>query len=172
VTDNCAVRAALPEVSPLDPYCHREPGFITRVTGLTSFTIPKVDVLVSGTFRSDQGAVIAANWAATNAVVQPSLGRPISGGQPNVTVNLLKPGDLWGDRVNEVDFRVAKIVRIGRTRTHVGIDIFNVLNSSAILTYNQTFNPNIAAGSGSAAWLAPQRVLTPRFVKLSAQIDF
>ena len=28
--------------------------------------IPKVDVLFSGTFRSDQGAPLAANWTITN----------------------------------------------------------------------------------------------------------
>jgi hypothetical protein len=43
--------------------------------------------------------------------------------------------------------------------------LFNILNSDAILTYNQTFTPG-------GAWLAPQSVLTPRFVKVSSQIDF
>jgi hypothetical protein len=43
--------------------------------------------------------------------------------------------------------------------------VFNVLNSNAILTYNQTFQVG-------GPWLAPQSVLTPRFVKVSAQIDF
>jgi hypothetical protein len=82
----------------------------------------------------------------------------------------VKPGDVWGDRVNEIDLRVAKVVRYGRTRTHVGIDVFNVLNSDAILTYNQTFIP--ATATTPTRWLAPQSVLTPRFVKVSAQIDF
>ena len=59
VTDNCEVQAALPEIAPIDPFCHNDPGFITRVTGLAAYTVPKVDVLVSGTFRSDQGAPLA-----------------------------------------------------------------------------------------------------------------
>ena len=42
--------------------------------------------------------------------------------------------------------------------------------SHAILTYNQNFNP--AVTTGSQAWLAPQSVLTPRFLKIGAQIDF
>ena len=77
----------------------------------------------------------------------------------------MAPGEVWGDRVNEIDLRVAKILRFGRTRTNVGIDIFNLINPNAILTYNQTFTPG-------GAWLAPQSVLTPRFLKISAQIDF
>ena len=73
---------------------------------------------------------------------------------------------LYADnRRTQIDMRFAKVVRFGGTRTHVGIDIFNILNSDAILTYNQTFAPG-------GAWLAPQSVLTPRFYKLSAQIDF
>ena len=56
------------------------------------------------------------------------LGRPLSGGAPNVTVNLIEPGVLWGDRVNVIDLRVAKILRFGRTRTNVGVDVYNLFN--------------------------------------------
>ena len=147
------------------PYCHSRPGFITRVTGIGTYVIPKVDVNVSGTFRSDQGAVLAANWAVPSATAALSLGRPLSGNATNATVNLITPGDVWGDRVNEVDVHIGKILRFGRTRTNVGIDIYNVINSAAILTYNQAFVPG-------GTWLAPTSVLTPRFVKFGAQIDF
>ncbi|HXH23629.1 MAG TPA: hypothetical protein VNI78_00180, partial [Vicinamibacterales bacterium] len=91
VTDTCEIRSVLPEIAPLDPYCHNDPGFITRVSGLAAYTVPKLDVLVSGTFRSDQGAPLAANYVVTSAVAAQTLGRPLSGGVPSVTVNLLKP---------------------------------------------------------------------------------
>ncbi len=165
VTDNCAVRSLLPEIGPLNPYCHSEPGLITRWTGLWSYVIPKIDVNVSGNIRSDQGAPLQANWAAPNTAVAPSLGRNLSGGLPNATINLVKPGDVWGDRVNEFDLRFAKILRFGRTRVSAGVDIFNVFNSAAVLTYNQAFVPG-------GTWLAPLSVLTPRFVKISAQLNF
>jgi phosphoglucomutase len=42
--------------------------------------------------------------------------------------------------------------------------------SHAILTYNQTFIPNVT--TGTSAWLRPTSVLQARYVKLSAQIDF
>jgi hypothetical protein len=164
VTDNCAVRAQLPELSPLNPYCHDAPGLVTRVTGLTAYTIPKIDVLVSGTFRSDQGPTLAANYAVPSAAIQPSLGRPLAGGAANATVSLVKPGEAWGDRINELNFRVAKVIRVGRTRSHVGLDLYNSLNRSAILAYNNSF---VAGGS----WGRPNFVLSPRFVKLSAAID-
>src|SRR5207302_1281532 len=87
-----------------------------------------------------------------------------------VPINLVAPGQVWGDRVNALDLRFAKILRFGRTRSTIGIDVYNVANSAAILTYNQSFNP--AATTGSQAWLAPLSVLTPRFMKIGAQIDF
>jgi hypothetical protein len=165
VQDSCAIRAATPESAPLDRNCRNAPGLITRVTGLAAYTIPKIDVLVSTTFRSDQGAALAANYNVPANVVAQSLGRPPSGGAASLTVNLLEPGDKWGDRVNEIDIRIAKVLRFGRTRSNVGIDVYNLLNSDAILTYNQTFIPG-------GQWLRPNTVLTPRFIKLSAQIDF
>jgi hypothetical protein len=77
---------------------------------------------------------------------------------------------VWGDRVNALDLRFAKVLRFGRTRNTVGLDVYNALNSDALLTYNQTFNPGIT--TGAASWRAPTSVLTARFVKISAQIDF
>jgi len=103
---------------------------------------------------------------ATATVVNPALGRPISGGATTLAIDLVAPGEVWGDRVNEFDLRFGKILKFGRMRTNVGIDIYNVLNQAAVLTYNQTFAP--APGQ----WLAPTAVLTPRFMKVSAQIDF
>ena len=176
VTDQCDIRAAIPELtvvggpSPVNPYCHADTGFITRYTGLGSYVVPKLDIQLSGTFRSDQGSPLAANLAVSSAVIATSLGRPLSNAAPNATINLVAPGALYGDRVNEFDVRLAKILKFGRTRTNVGIDIYNLLNSAAVLTYNQNFSTTVLSGAG--AWLQPQSTITPRFLKLSATIDF
>jgi hypothetical protein len=178
VADNCEVRANLPElsvnigaglvtsaVSPTSPYCHVAYGVLTQLRGLGAYTIPKIDLQVSGVFQSKPGALLSANYAVPAAVVAQSLGRLPSGNVTNVTINLVKPGSMYGDRLNQLDFRVAKIVRLGRTRTTVGVDLYNVLNSSAILTYNNVFVPN-------GPWLQPNSVLTGRFARISAQFDF
>ena len=172
-TDNCAVRAVVVEgglvgtgTTAQNTFCHNEPGYITKVSGVASYIVPKIDVLIAGTVRSDQGAPLAANWnASSSAVVQPALGRAVTGGATTTTINLIAPGQVWGDRVNELDFRFGKILKFGRTRVNAGIDIYNVLNQAAVLTYNQTFVPG-------GTWLAPTSVLSPRFLKVSAQIDF
>ncbi|MBI4263526.1 MAG: TonB-dependent receptor, partial [Acidobacteria bacterium] len=83
--DNCDVVAKTDNPSTL--YCHTEEAFLTQVKLLAAYTIPVVDVQVSGTLQSLPGPEIAANARFTNADVQPSLGRPLSGGAANVTVN-------------------------------------------------------------------------------------
>jgi len=178
-TDNdyCDVRATVPEYtvlgaqSPTNPWCDTSTGWVTRLTGLGTYTIPKIAVLVAGTFRSDQGGDLAANWAAPNSATV-GLNRPFAGvAGTTVTVNLIEPGTLYGDRVNQFDMRFAKVLRFGRSRTNVGFDIYNIMNSSPVLTYNQTFVlPSATSPNGS--WLTPTSVLQPRFVKFSAQIDF
>jgi hypothetical protein len=40
-----------------------------------------------------------------------------------------------------------------------------MLNSAAVLTYNQAFVPG-------GTWLAPLSLITPRFAKIGAQINF
>ncbi len=180
-TNYCEVRAASPEFtqlgaqSPTNPWCNSSTGLVTRYTGLASYTLPKIDVLFSGTFRSDQGAPLAANWTITNtnpqwASIIQQLGRAPSNSATSVVVNVVEPGTLYGDRVNEFDIRLAKILKFGRTRTNIGFDLYNILNSAAILSYNQNFNP--ALTTGASAWLAPTGVLQPRFWKFSVQVDF
>jgi hypothetical protein len=178
VSDNCEVRANLPElnvavgpglvgstVSPTSPYCHVAYGMLTQLRGLGAYTVPRIDVQVSAVFQSKPGALLAANYAVPASVVSESLGRLPSGNVTNVTINLIPPGTMYGDRLNQLDFRLAKILRFGRTRTTVGVDLYNVLNSSAILTYNTGFVPG-------GPWLQPTGVLTARMGRISAQLDF
>jgi hypothetical protein len=72
---------------------------------------------------------------------------------------------MYGDRINELDLRIGKILRFGPARSLVAVDIYNALNSSAVLTYNPAFVPG-------GTWLQPLTILTPRLIKLTAEIDF
>jgi hypothetical protein len=174
VTDYCALHTELPELSlgiagailsPTNPYCRVDPGLVTKVSGVASYTLPKVGVLLAGTFRSDQGAPLRATQNVPVAVVSAALGRPAAVAGNTVPIDLIAPGEVWGDRVNEIDVRVGKNLKFKGMKTNIGIDVFNLINSNAILTYNQTFTPG-------GTWLAPQAVMSPRFFKISAQIDF
>jgi hypothetical protein len=163
VTGQCEIRALLPETSLLNPYCAVTAPFQTQVKGLASYVIPKVDVMVSGTVQSAPGPELAANWVVSNALVTPTLGRPLAGGAANVTVNLIPPGTLYGERINQLDVRIGKILRFRGRQANLGLDLYNALNSSVVQTYNQTYGPN---------WLTPTLVMPARFMKLSAQLNF
>lgn len=162
VTDSCEIRAKLPEIGPVNPYCYTNSGFVSQFKFLGTYVVPKVDVQIGGTFQGLPGPALAANVNYPNAVIQPSLGRPLSGGAANATVNVVEPGGLYGERLNQLDLRVGKLFRVGRGRTNVGFDIFNILNANSVLAENSNY----------AAWRQPLTILMPRYVRFSAQIDF
>ena len=113
--------------------------FLNSVRGLATYVVPKLDLQVSGTWRSDPGPELRADYVVTSAIAQPSLGRPLSSG--NVTVNLVEPGTLYGARQNNIDLRVAKILRFGRTRTQFGVDVYNLLNTDVVTGYSVALRP-------------------------------
>ena len=111
------------------------------------------------------GFALSANAPTSNAAIAQSMGRLPTGqlATSNTTLNLLLPGQKYGDRVNQVDLRVAKVLRFGRTRSLVGVDMYNVFNANPGLVYNNAFAAN---------WPRPNAILMPRFVRLNATIDF
>jgi hypothetical protein len=184
IADNCEVRAHLPElettimgasplgaglatstVTPASPYCRVASGIQTQFRGLATYELPGIGIQLSATVQSRPGAMLAANYAVPNAAVAASLGRDLSQNAPNVTVNLVRPGTHYGDRINEVDVRVAKVLRHGDSRTVAALDIYNALNSSAGLTYNNAFVPG-------AWWPRPNTILTPRFFRITVETEF
>ena len=85
--------------------------------------------------QSRPGPEILAHWNVPANVIAQSLGRPPSGSVANIQTNILTAGELYGDRITQVDMRIAKLLRFGRTRTNIGIDIYNLFNSNVPLTY-------------------------------------
>ena len=146
-------------------YCHRESPFLTQFKGFGVYTIPKVLVQVAATFRSTPGASYNANYVATNAYLaaNSTLGRQLAAGaNGNVTVALVAPNTLYLDRRNELDLRFGKVLKAGRSRSIVSLDLYNTLNTAVPVTINQAY----------ASWLAPTEILNPRLVKFSVQFDF
>ena len=176
LTDTCEVAEELPEILfganiinatnanvwlPAQ-HCRQESAFLTNVKFAGSYTVPRLDVLVSGTFRSVPGPEMYANYVATNAVIAPSLGRNLSGGAANLPVMIVEPGTLYGERLNQVDLRVGKILRFGRTKTSLNFDLYNLFNVNTVLTVNNAF----------ATWQRPTSILLARFAKIGVQFDF
>jgi hypothetical protein len=143
-------------------FCHQSSGFLTQVKALTSYTIPKVDVLVSAALQNLPGPSIRALYTATNAVVSPALGRNLSGNTANLTVAVVSPDSMYGDRINQLDLRFGKVLRFNRTRTTVSLDLYNALNANSALTLNERF----------AVWQRPTAILPARLAKLGVQFEF
>jgi hypothetical protein len=163
-TDVCGMVAQLPEMlTAPEQFCLSQEPFLTQVKFIGTYTVPKIDVRFSGSFQNIPGPQLSANYVASNAVITPSLGRSLSGGAANATVNILEPGAIYGDRVNQVDLRFSKILRIGSARrVTVNFDVANALNANPVLTESSVF----------ATWRQPQSILTARFVKFGLQLDF
>jgi hypothetical protein len=180
-TDNCDIVKKLPEIiaTPTGAvpasYCHVDTPFLTQFKGLASYMIPKIEVQVSGALQSVPGPVVVGNWNVPGAVVAQTLGRAPSGGAANLQVNLIQPstfglpagtfplvGTVFGERMNQVDLRFGKLVRVGGTRSVVSLDLYNALNSSAVLIESNAY----------AIFRRPQTILLARFAKISWQFDF
>jgi hypothetical protein len=186
--DSCEIRDKVPEIAALNPWCHIVTGQLPQYKTVGSYVIPRVDVQTSVTFTSKPGinvslfgtpvagGAFAANYtlptvapannpSAPSVATNTTLGRAPAGGVPNITVNLVEPHSFLGNRVNEMNLRLSKIFRFGRTKANLGIDIYNLLNSAAPLSYNQAFIVN-------GSWLTPTSVMSARFAKVSMQFDF
>ena len=178
--DFCDVRPNAPEgmaASPyaglgtysslLNPYCKQVEPFLTTYKANASYLVPKIDVTVSGTFSSRPGAVLRADaiFLPNDPTILATLGRPLAG-VANVTVPLIAPYSEYGDRIDQVDMRLGKILRFGRTRSNVSLDIINLFNSNDNLAYGTLL------GTTTSTWPAPTAVLLPRIFRINFGVDW
>jgi len=143
-------------------FCDQNNGWRTSLQGLASYTIPKVDVQVSGTWQNLPGAVVQAN-VNYSAI---GLGAGVGPFIPFKTFQIEEPGALFVERLNQIDLRFAKLLRFGDTKTSINFDFYNITNSNSVLSENSAYGP------GGAGWRIPTTILLPRMFKIGAQFDF
>ena len=186
VLDTCAVDT---KVDTPDPrFCRNDAPVLTTVRGLASYTLPKVDVQISATFRSQPPLELGiadtsvgptangATWNVPNAVVQGLLGRlppgALLGGTTPVRILDDQHRLFVGGRRNQVDMRIAKIIRLGRTRLDAGLDLNNLFNTNYATAYQATYQYSAGNTLGGGTWLNPTSVYTPRYVRLNLTASF
>jgi hypothetical protein len=181
IEDNCEIVAKLPEMLNLTganaantanapaqwrpaQFCHREEPMLTGFKALAIYIVPKIDVQVSGSFRSTPGTSLSVGYTATNAILASSstLGRPLSGNAANMVIGIEQPNEAYTERRNELDMRIGKVLRFAKTRTVVSIDLYNALNANPMIVQNQAY----------ASYLRPSEILNARLIKFSWAFDF
>ena len=148
-------------VTPRD-YCDNSTPFITSIKGLGSYTLPWGGLQLSATFQSIQGPERSANVVYTSAQVEESLGRPLSTAA-TIIVDVLPPGEAYGERLNQFDFRVTKTFNIGGNRLQGMFDLYNMFNANPVLFEEYALDAN---------YLSPTAILPARMMKFGVQWDF
>lgn len=155
-----AIRETTPVFAPnVLRFCDVDVKWQTAVRFLGTVGLPW-GIEAGATFQSNPGPEILANYTVTSAQVQ-GLGRALTTG--TMTVPLVRPGTLFGDRISQLDLRLSKIMQFRAFRLRANLDLANALNSAAVLLQNNTVGTN---------WLRPSYVLPGRLIRPSVQIDF
>jgi Carboxypeptidase regulatory-like domain len=150
--------------------CDIQVPFQSRVKFSASYLLP-YDVQIATVVQSSPGPTYNATVTYTAAQIQPTLGRPLSGGTATVNVNVVPPFSQFGDRLNQVDLRGGKIFRMGRKRIQANLDLYNLFNASSVVNYTATYGTFGSATAGSI-FRQPTQILDGRLVKFSFQLDF
>jgi hypothetical protein len=182
----------------------------TNIRANASYTIPWVDVLVGAVYQFRPGANKSANLDYTNADVtwEPSAaaratlpcdtngatagGEAIGcfftgGGNPTTTannINLLDFGDIYDENIQLWDLNFQKNIRFAGKRVNFGVQIYNLFNSDAITSRNDSYdmfrladgtwvedNPNTADVEVNE-WDEVTGIVSPRFLRFSIQFNF
>ena len=210
--NECEVWARMPEVQgtarPL-AMCEMTEPFRTSFKGVAVYLLPSVSVLpdwlvagldgveVAASVQSMPGNEMSANYDMTN----PEFTRPcpsspdtscstlgrfpanLTGLAGTRNLSVLLPGTLYDTRHNQVDLKIGRIFRRGRTRLRANVELFNALNASPVLARNNTMGrattpgtyaatqQRQADGSYNSLWV-PTAILQPRFATFSLTVDY
>ncbi|MGH9241121.1 MAG: carboxypeptidase regulatory-like domain-containing protein [Vicinamibacterales bacterium] len=161
--------------------CDITEPWLSTIRGLATYRVPKVEVLTSIIVRSNRttagevasnGGTLDATYRIPNTVMRDVfLGRLPAGGTTNgfTNINLLTPSMLYPiERRTQVDMRFAKILRFGRTRYDVGVDLYNLFNDNTALTYDETYQYT----DNGATWLTPESIMQPRLARFNVTVSF
>jgi hypothetical protein len=174
----------------LTAYCEVEDPNSLRYCDQRELDIPYLaQFKLSGTYPLPYGVQVSGTWqgypgvptgtarqdgeytAAQNRVPDPSLNVNYNVTRTiiptltvtSITVPLLKPGEKYLERWNQIDLRFAKKFALRAFKFSAQFDMFNLLNSNSILSVNEGFGSNLDR---------PQSILQGRLFAAGAQMTF
>jgi hypothetical protein len=138
-------------------FCNQVQPFQTLYKASAGFTIPW-DVQLSTTFQARPGISIGSTYTFNST----QAGFAITGGG-TLSVTVVDPTTQYYDYVKTVDARAAKAFRFDKRRLQVFAEIFNLPNTSTILTVNETVGP---------LYFNPQAITQARRLQFGGQFDW
>jgi outer membrane receptor protein involved in Fe transport len=134
-----------------------------------SYLLPWQDIQLAAVFQNNPGPQFTTNISYSNALIQPSLGRPLSGGTRAITIEVADPNTQFGPRISQLDLRSSKIFAIpGGRRLQFNFDVYNALNGNYTINYFSTYN----LATNGVQWRTPTQILDGRLAKFSVQVNF
>ena len=130
-----------------------------------SYPLP-YGIELSGVYQNLPGIPILADVIFFPPQVV-GLGRPLT--SPTVTIPVIEPNTQFEDRINQVDFRIAKVFRGDFGRLRLPFDLYNMFNTNTVQQRNNAYGPSTAGGAG---WGTPTRILSGRLIKWYVQYSF
>jgi hypothetical protein len=188
VSDDCATTVLIDSPDPRN--CHDADPFQTTFRGLASYTIPWIDVRVSGTVRSQPEVALTANWNLPNSpasaacapnpaqcvTLQGLLGYLPTGTSTTGTQSIaLVDNDhrlYSGDRRTQLDMRFAKILRFRNMRADLGVDVWNLFNTNYTTGFEGTYQYSIGNAEQGGTWNLPTSIYAPRYARLNITFNF
>ena len=133
-----------------------------------------LNIQTSALYQNKPGFPIGASYVASNAEVRSSLGRNLAACpsqtaatcNQNVTIALIPPNSIFGDRIEQLDLRFSRIFPMGRTRVQGNFDVYNIFNNSTVLNENTRYQ------TVNNAWRNVIQIMGGRLVKFSANLTF
>jgi hypothetical protein len=154
-------------------FCHVAPPWLsgTQFKFLAVYPLPW-DLETSAIFQNSPGIPLTASYVITNAQIRDAIGRnlaacpsqAIATCTATVRTELIPPNTMFEPRLTQVDVRLSRVFRLGGTKRLRGsLDVYNIFNASSVLSVTPTYG---------TSWLNAAQVLSPRLLRVGAQLDF
>jgi Carboxypeptidase regulatory-like domain len=125
------------------------------IRGMTATTGGEVISITRGTTR------YPANCPApcpAGAVILPASFQPAT-----LTVKLVPDGTVFTERLNQVDVKISKTIKVGRVSILPTLEVFNLNNSDAVVTY-------VSTNTLAATYLRPNAILQGRIIGIGTTV--
>ena len=129
---------------------------------------------LSGSFQNVQGGASSTNIAITRnstrypstcpspcpagAIILPATFQPAT-----LTVQLTNPSAEFTERIKQLDLKVSRSFKAGRVSVQPALEVFNVFNSDAVVSYVST---NVLAVS----YLRPNSIVQGRIIGVGSTV--